>query len=224
MDAHSGPRVIAGPVYDSPDGSLPSPWILIEGITNLPDARLAEAAGADAIGLTLVTDDPREVRPDDAASILATVTIPTVVSVDTNDEDFLREVCLLLDPTHLQFTPSSPLPRVQPSCPWFRSYRLDGRRTLSVLRDHTGDRFVVLATAEFLPGGRRYQRDPGLLREIGRLGRLVLGGALDEENVVEVVRRARPWGLSVDAGVERETGVKDWSRLQRFIHRAREAR
>src|SRR3546814_2182693 len=53
--------------------------------------------------------------------------------------------------------------------------------------------------------------------------RLVLAGGLAPENVGEAFDRVRPWGVDVASGVESAPGVKDPSKVRRFVNAAREA-
>ena len=52
--------------------------------------------------------------------------------------------------------------------------------------------------------------------------RLILAGGLTPENVGDVIRRYRPFGVDVSSGVETD-GVKDISKIAEFIKNAKEA-
>jgi phosphoribosylanthranilate isomerase len=49
-----------------------------------------------------------------------------------------------------------------------------------------------------------------------------LAGGLTPDNVAQAIRAARPWGLDVSTGVERN-GVKSAALIERFIRNARTA-
>jgi phosphoribosylanthranilate isomerase len=53
--------------------------------------------------------------------------------------------------------------------------------------------------------------------------RAFLAGGLDPTNVGEAIRRARPLGVDVSSGVERERGVKDHDLIWRFLDAVRAA-
>jgi phosphoribosylanthranilate isomerase len=52
--------------------------------------------------------------------------------------------------------------------------------------------------------------------------RAFLAGGLDPTNVGEAIRRARPLGVDVSSGVERERGVKDHASIRRFVEAVRQ--
>jgi phosphoribosylanthranilate isomerase len=52
---------------------------------------------------------------------------------------------------------------------------------------------------------------------------VVLSGGLNPANVIDGVRRVRPWAVDVSSGVEAAKGVKDAALVRRFCEAVREA-
>ncbi|MGE5863763.1 MAG: N-(5'-phosphoribosyl)anthranilate isomerase, partial [Rhizobacter sp.] len=51
----------------------------------------------------------------------------------------------------------------------------------------------------------------------------VLSGGLNPANVIDGIRRVRPWAVDVSSGVESAKGVKDAALIRRFCEGVREA-
>ncbi len=200
---------------------MPAKWIKVCGITSNHDARMAQAAGADAIGLVLVPGDIRAISLDEAAAIAASITIETVVVMRSPTPEFLREVALMVAPDRIQLDlPATELLETSP-LPCYRSLQATDRGILSRIGEVRQDRFLVRFSDNLLPGGAGYARDPSLLRELASMGRMVAGGDMDPDNVRRVLEASGAWGVDVVAGVERELGVKNWELTSSFVKQAR---
>jgi len=60
-------------------------------------------------------------------------------------------------------------------------------------------------------------------RRLAERTQLILAGGLDPNNVTEAIVRVRPWGVDVSSGVESTPGVKDPSKIKKFVQRAKAA-
>jgi len=209
-------------------------FVKICGITSVEDARIAVAAGADALGFVFHPNSPRFVPPERAMAIAAAVRreAPRIrlVGVFVNEpvervrewlaaigldwaqlhgEEPPEAVAVLADRAYkvLRLRPDGAAPDPAP----YRSRLPDGP-TLGVDAWHPA-----------AYGGTGRRADWGVAAAWARAHRLLLSGGLTPENVREAILRVRPWGVDVSSGVEREPGRKDPEKVRSFIAQARRA-
>ena len=201
--------------------------IKICGITRAEDALAACAAGADALGFVFHTPSPRNIEPDAARAIVAR--LPPFVSavglfVDRSAaevEHVLTRVPLDLLQFHGDETPEF---CARFSRPYLKAVRMrPGVDLLEYARRFVDARGLLLdAYVDGLHGGSGRRFDWGLVP--GNLPvSVVLSGGLDADNVVDAVRRLRPWAVDVSSGVEAAKGIKDPQRIRDFIAGVRRA-
>jgi phosphoribosylanthranilate isomerase len=84
--------------------------------------------------------------------------------------------------------------------------------------------YLLDAADETRPGGTGKRADWDWARRGVNAGlRLVVAGGLTPENVTELVREVRPFGVDAASGLEIEPGRKDAVKVQTFLQRIREA-
>ena len=202
------------------------PFIIkVCGLTSPEDARLAVAAGADAIGVNLWPDSKRFVDDATARAVLAEIPAHVLkVGVFVNapaDEIAAKVAALGLDKAQLHGNE-------QP-----RDYAtLDARLVIRAARVRDEATFQTEALWQpslwlydaFAPGygGSGLQAPWPLVRKLARRPFLLAGG-LTPDNVAAAIAAVRPDGVDVASGVERTPGRKDAARVERFIAAARAA-
>ncbi len=210
--------------------------IKICGVTRVEDALCAAHAGADAIGLIFYGPSPRAVTIELATSISAALPpfVATVALFVNSSADEVKEVIGRLRPSLLQFHgDEDPAYCTQFGVPFLKAIRVGAGMTaddlLECSHEFHGARALLLDTlAAGLYGGSGERFDwnviPGQLR-----GRIVLSGGLMPGNVAGAIRAIRPWAIDVSSGVEKmdgavaQKGVKDHTKITKFIEEARNA-
>jgi phosphoribosylanthranilate isomerase len=184
--------------------------IKICGITRPEDARFAEEAGADAIGVVVCSGDvsKRNVSLEQAKTIFDAVGpfTTTVVVSHTSSEDELQRM-IALHPDAIQVSH----PFRFPDDPGVKIIRVVGR----------GDPLPVDCDAIIVDDshgtGRTFDRS--YAREAAKTSDIpvILAGGLTPENVGGAIHEVRPYAVDVASGVEIFSGIKDHTKIKAFI-------
>jgi phosphoribosylanthranilate isomerase len=200
--------------------------IKICGITNLEDARLCVAAGADALGFIFVERTPRYVTPDTAAAIVAALP-PFVTPVGVfwdhpaGHVKAVAEQCRL---GALQFHgDESPEDLEQYRIPVIKTLKIAGPADLDRMAGYRVAAFLLDSPSRWSEGPARPVIPWDVAAEMARRHPVLLSAGLTPDNVGEAVRRVRPYGVDVNSGVEARPGRKDADRVTRFVLEARAA-
>ncbi|MCS7316265.1 MAG: phosphoribosylanthranilate isomerase [Bryobacterales bacterium] len=192
--------------------------VKICGITNAQDAAAAVEAGATALGVNFYPESPRFVTPEQAAHILSVVPDEVLkVGVFVNEpaeavENLAWE--LGLDVVQLYGNCSEWPQGVRV----WRAVRVTGEFRADEIGDPRAEALLLDAAPPGVWGGSGQSFDWRLAR--GVRARIVIAGGLDESNVAEAIRQARPWGVDACSRLERAPGRKDHERMRRFVQAA----
>lgn len=212
--------------------SLPIPHrtrIKVCGLTREADVDAAVEAGADAIGFVLYEKSPRHVsaaRAGELARRLPPFVTPVVLLVNA-DPSLVGQALQAVPQALLQFHgDESPAQCSVVGRPFIRAARMAaGFDLLDFARQfEAAQALLVDAHVDGYGGGGQvfdWSLLAGLPASVAR--NLILSGGLHAGNVVEGIRRVRPWAVDVSSGVEASKGVKDAARLIDFCQAVREA-
>jgi phosphoribosylanthranilate isomerase len=211
--------------------------IKICGITHRPDAFIAAALGADAIGLNFFEGSPRYLPSSIAGNVAAAIP-RNVAKVGVFVNPTVDEVNRLADRLRLDFI------QLAGDEPPEMITKLAGRKVIKSVR------FGVEGTsqvAEYLDRADRCNAMPAavlidssqpgqfggtgkavdwrrLADELNKLNHspmsIVLAGGLTPANIAEAIAIVRPAAVDVASGVEYAPGRKDAARVSQFIEAA----
>lgn len=214
--------------------------VKICGITNVDDALMAVAAGADALGFIFVENTPRFVTPEQVRPIIRQLP-PFVTPVGVfwdHPPGHVKAVAEACGLRALQFHgDEAPEDLAGFELPVIKTIKLPPAATIEGLPEYRlGDlaqvlRYHSVVAAILLDSAARWSegetREPiewrlarGTLTQ--RL-RLILSGGLTPDNVARAVTTARPYAVDVNSGVEARPGKKDPDKVRRFVAEARRA-
>ena len=203
--------------------------IKICGITRIEDGLACADLGVDAIGLVFYAGSPRYVAPA-AARLIGRALPPFLTRVGLFVNPQVDEVERVLDEAGidvLQFHgDESPAFCGQFRRPYLKAARvrpdfdlLEYARRFAVDELHRAQAILCDADVKGYGGGGKVF-DWGLLPDSLPLP-LILSGGLSPDNVASAIRRVRPLAVDVSSGVERDKGIKDRARIERFIQEVR---
>ena len=194
------------------------------GITNIEDARVAEDAGAYAIGLVFYKKSPRYISIDTAKEIVAHINQPlnsVGLFVDA-DRDYICSVLEQIDLDILQFHGQES----EQTCAFFNKPYIKAIRVskdtniLKEVEKYSSAKAILLDThVEGLLGGTGKVFDWTMIpRNFSKP--IILAGGLNVDNVKDAIRKIRPYAVDVSGGVESEKGKKDPKKIKDFINEA----
>ena len=197
------------------------------GITNIEDARVAEDAGAYAIGLVFYKKSPRYISIDTAKEIVAHINQPlnsVGLFVDA-DRDYICSVLEQIDLDILQFHGQES----EQTCAFFNKPYIKAIRVskdtniLKEVEKYSSAKAILLDThVEGLLGGTGKVFDWTMIpRNLSKP--IILAGGLNVDNVKDAIRKIRPYAVDVSGGVESEKGKKDPKKIKDFINEAIDA-
>jgi phosphoribosylanthranilate isomerase len=101
--------------------------------------------------------------------------------------------------------------------PWIKAFRVKGPCVTDRIMEFGAAAFVLDSFVRGVPGGTGKMPDPDLTGKAAALGRAVLAGGLDPENVYGMLERFRPCAVDVSSGVEISPGRKDHGKVKNFV-------
>ena len=199
------------------------------GITNLADAEKSLEFGADMLGFNFYAPSPRAIAADKAREIIERLPANSFnVALFVNERREKAEQVIaagqLADGRQaysgLQFHGEE---SAQYCRGWkmkvIKAFRLKEKDSLAGMKDFPADFYLLDSWTEGYGGsGTAF---PWAWIEGLDTSKLILSGGLRVENVVEAIRRIRPFGVDVCSGVEARPGIKDHGKLKDFIDAAK---
>jgi len=196
--------------------------VKICGITNLEDAKLAIAAGCNALGFIFYKKSPRYIRPAKAKDIVKRLPKKIIkVGVFVNDkEKAIKDIAKLCRLDILQFhgNESADFCLRFKGRKIIKAFRVKDKINLAEVISYKtfGYLFDTFVKSKIGGSGKRFKWK--LLKKIDRLKRPVfLSGGLSEKNVRAAIRIVRPDWVDVSSAVEIRPGRKDPGKVARFI-------
>jgi len=204
-----------------------SVFVKICGICSRSDLVQICALGPDAIGFVFWPDSARYVRPEQVTPWLPCIpeTIKKVGVFVEPAADFVEATARIcqLDVIQIHLTSNDwkmDRPLFQGLETWISPHMGKGV-ALSVLGAVCPEPAVLLADsfdADRIGGTGKLSRWDHAVAMKEALGKpVMLAGGLCPDNVAAAIESVQPWGVDVSSGVEKEPGVKDIRKVEKFL-------
>lgn len=200
-------------------------FVKICGITRPEDARVAERAGADAIGMIFAPGSKRRLDFERASAITAAVG-PFVTRVGVFRNATIDEVHHAVERLRLHVVQlhgdedSSYVAALRDQVTVLKAVRFSLEIGLTDLQAYGAD--AVLLDGAVPGSGETFDWDRAA--PLRAHPRLVLAGGLDPDNVAHAIEAMAPYAVDVASGVESAAGIKDADKVRRFVSAAKAPR
>jgi len=208
-------------------------WIKICGITNLEDAERAVSLGTDALGFVFA-ESRRRIEPEEAKRIIAALPrkvekIGVFYNQDLSEVRRIGEYCRL-DYFQLHGEESMEYCRALAPGRIIKGIRVrkpeDSANYERYFTVKNVERILLDSFVEGNPGGtgeRLNWRDwQEKLLQIPLP--VIIAGGINKDNLIELQRELKPWGIDLSSGVEQAPGKKDKKKLEELFALYKEIR
>lgn len=199
--------------------------VKICGITTAKDAFWAARCGADAVGFNFVDGTPRYIEPEKAKPIVLQMP-PFVSAVGVFANASPEKVQEIFDFCNLDYaqlhgheTPAF-CQRLS-DIPIIKAIHIETEEDLKELERYKVNSYLLDARVKGKLGGTGQTIDWNIARRASQYGNILLAGGLNPDNVIEAVKRARPYAVDVASGVEYQPGQKSRTAVRDFIRLAK---
>jgi phosphoribosylanthranilate isomerase len=183
--------------------------------------------GADALGFVFFEKSPRYITHAEAGAIIKKLPpFITTVGVFVNERpEHIESIISLIGIDVVQLHGDEPPEMCNISRHIIKTIRIRSLESLEPLKEYK-DKVSAFLLDTFVPDtlggtGQKFNWDIAIYAK--QFGKIILAGGLTPDNVVEAVRRVRPYGVDVSSGVESEKREKDRKKMKLFIERAKGA-
>lgn len=198
------------------------PKVKICGITDEKQAREISLAGADYIGVVLFPKSPRFVNLEKVKEIKNSVYNKTkLVAVVVNpDITLCKELLEIVDliqfhgEEDIEFIELFPKDRV------IKAFRIKDEKDLENLKPFMEKGYLILIDAykEGEYGGTGSSINMEIIKRVCDLyDKVIVAGGLSAENVREIIKSAKPFGVDASSKLEIKPGIKDMDKVREFI-------
>lgn len=197
--------------------------VKICGITNLADAQVAVAAGADYLGFIFYQKSPRSVTPELAQNIIQNLqTTAQKVGVFVNmSADEINEIVDLcgLDIIQLHGEETTELAEQLGCERVWKAFHVTSVADIAQAAAYPASAIVVDTATAGLRGGTGKTCDWQLAAQAAQKFTTILAGGIKPENILEAIAIVKPFAIDIASGVEAAPGIKDHNKIRELFEK-----
>ncbi|MBI1912495.1 MAG: phosphoribosylanthranilate isomerase [Deltaproteobacteria bacterium] len=198
--------------------------VKICGITNQLDAALAVDSGADALGFIFHEKSPRYIRPEDAALIIKGLP-PFITTVGVFVNEAPVKVRTIMEAAGLGFAQlhgdETPEDCNEIGSKVIKAFRIKQSSDIEAIKRYNASAYLLDTYREGIPGGTGETFNWDIAIEAKKLGRIILSGGLNPDNIAEAIKKVAPYAVDVSSGVELKPGKKDPDKIKKFMEQVK---
>jgi phosphoribosylanthranilate isomerase len=200
--------------------------VKICGITNLEDALLAEALGADAVGFIFYENSKRYVKPAAVKNISSKLSPFTMkVGVFVNEDlEIINSVAekagINTVQLHGEETPDF-IDNIY--YPVIKSFRIKNGFNFSELEKYKNVSYLLDTYSQKEYGGTGNKFDWEVIPEEFKRN-IILAGGISSDNIEYIIQNVKPFAVDLSSSVEKEPGKKDEEKLTVFFNKIKNFR
>jgi len=194
--------------------------IKICGICNLKDALLAVDSGADALGF-IFAPSPRQISPDRVRKIIFELP-PFIYKVGVFKNERISTIKEIMNYCFLDLVQF----HGDEDKSYLDEFGLKALKVFEINKRNVLDEIKKLSLPFFMldlpkDEGNEISQSWDKAQEAKKLGKVILAGGLNPENIERALQMIAPFGVDVCRGVEEEDAVKSPEKLKEFILKVR---
>lgn len=191
------------------------------GITNIEDALLCEACGADALGFIFYENSKRYIKPEEAKEIIRILSPFTLkVGVFVNEPiDEINRLSSEIKLNAVQLTgEQSPDELSKIPLPVIKAFRVNAQFEFSNIEKYKNASYLLDTFSSDGYGGTgknfNWEIIPDQIRN-----KIILAGGVSVDNIETIYKYIKPAAVDLSSSLEQVPGKKDKEKVMRFFEK-----